>query len=81
VPRPARTNAAIDAVETPPLPQSSQVTASALAARSARHHESATTATASGIRTTPRTPAISAIEFASTDFSLPPNTGQCRIAA
>jgi len=52
-------------------PRSSQVTRSTSAARLARHHESATTATASGIRTMRRTPFIPAIEFSSTDFSSP----------
>ena len=43
------------------LPQSSQATGSASTARLARHQESATTATASGMRTTRRTPFIAAI--------------------
>ena len=56
------------ALEIRVLPRSSHVTRSASAARLARHHESATTATASGMRTTPRTPGAAAIELSSTDL-------------
>ena len=63
------------------LPRSSHAMRSASDARLACHQDSATTATASGIRTMRRTPFIPAIEVSSTDCSAPPNTGQWMTAA
>jgi hypothetical protein len=60
------------ALDTVAWPQSSQATGIASTARLARHQESATTATASGIRTSRRTPGMRAIALSSADFSRPP---------
>ena len=76
-----RTKLRIAALDRPALPRSSQVTRSAFTAWLARHQESATTATASVRRTTRRTPRISLMGESSTDRSMPPNTGHCRMLA
>ena len=61
---------------------SSHTTGKASSAVLARHQVSATTATvASSTRTTPRTPGRPFTASASKLTSLPPNTGQARIAA
>ena len=61
---------------------SSHTIGNAASAVFAWYHLSATTATAlSSTATTCRTPGIDLILSASKDFSLPPNTGHCAIAA
>src|SRR6516225_8230452 len=69
------TNSVMDSVETFPFPPSSQLILSASAAVLARHHESATTATALGSFTTLRTPGMPLSFESSTDLSVPLNTG------
>src|ERR1700683_2814287 len=78
---PSRTTFSIAALEMARLPPSSHAMRSASDARLACHQDSATTATASGMRTMRRTPFIAAIEVSLTDFSAPPNTGQWMTAA
>src|SRR5262249_34959098 len=58
----------MDSVEAFPFPPSSQLILSASAAVLARHHESATTATAFGSFTTLRTPGMPLSFESSTDF-------------
>jgi hypothetical protein len=80
--RPAFSVAAMSALDSLALGPSSHSTGSASSAVLARHHVSATTATAeSPTRTTFFTPGLPWIAAASKLFSLPPTTGQSLIAA
>ena len=70
------------ALETLPLPASSQTMGSASSAFLARHQVSATTATPVSLTfTTFFTPGMPAILLSSKLVTLPPNTGQSLIAA